>query len=433
MAVGELHFEGFVLDAARYQLRAGADPVRIEPRAFDLLRVLIEQRDRVVTKPEILETVWGTTYVSDAALTTALRTVRRAIGDTGAAQRLIRTVHGRGYQFVGDVTVADAAAGSAPVPPPAPVGPASFAPAGRAPAPTTPVATSHTVVGTQAIRYCAAADGSRIAYATVGEGPVLVKAANWITHLDLEWDSPVWAHWNRGMAWGRRLIRYDERGCGMSDWDPPSNTFEDWVADLEAVVEASGVETFPLLGISQGAAVAVAYAARHPDRVERLVLSGGYARGRIVRAEDDAQRAAAALDVDLARVGWEQQDSSFMRVFASQFLPEGTLEDWDAFTEFQRSTTSAANAVNFLEEFAHIDVVDEAPRVTCPTLILHSRGDVRVPVSQARELATLIPDSSLVLLESANHLLGEDEPAWKDFLSHLDAFLGSADGVSEEI
>ncbi|WP_084099502.1 alpha/beta fold hydrolase [Demequina sp. NBRC 110051] len=420
-------FGDFTLDSARFQLLHGDEQVRIEPRAFDLLRLLVEHHDRVVTKQELLDKVWGTTYVSDAALTTALRTVRRAIGDSGSEQRLIRTVHGRGYQFVGTVWTADATPSPVPVSPPAPA-----AQAGLAPAPGSPVATSHTVVGPQAIRYCAAADGSRIAYATVGEGPVLVKAANWITHLDLEWDSPVWAHWNRGMAWGRRLVRYDERGCGMSDWNPPSNTFEDWVADLEAVVEAAGVDTFPLLGISQGAAVAIAYAARHPERVERLVLSGGYARGRVVRAEDEAQRAAAALDVDLARVGWEQQDSSFMRVFASQFVPGGTLEDWDAFTEFQRSTTSAANAVNFLEEFAHIDVVDEASRVACPTLILHSRDDVRVPVSQARELATLIPDASLVLLESANHLLGADEPAWQEFLGHLDAFLGSASGDSED-
>lgn len=411
---GERGFGDFTLDGARFQLLRGDEPVRIEPRAFDLLRLLLDHHDRVVTKQELLEKVWGTTYVSDAALTTALRTVRRAIGDSGSEQRLIRTVHGRGYQFVGTVWTADAA------------------PATPAPAPASPVATSHTVVGQQAIRYCATVDGSRIAYATVGEGPVLVKAANWITHLDLEWDSPVWAHWNRGMAAGRRLVRYDERGCGMSDWDPPSNTFEDWVADLEAVVEAAGLDTFPLLGISQGAAVAVAYAARHPERVERLVLSGGYARGRIVRAEDDEQRAAAALDVELARVGWERQDSSFMRVFASQFVPQGTLEDWDAFTRFQRSTTSVENAVRFLEEFAQIDVVDEAPQVTCPTLILHSRGDVRVPVSQARELATLIPDSSLVLLESDNHLLGEDEPAWAEFLAHLDAFLGSAAGGSED-
>lgn len=167
----------------------------------------------------------------------------------------------------------------------------------------------------------------------------------------------------------------------------------------------------------------VAYAARRPERVSRLILAGAYARGRQVRARDDAERDEAAVDLDLARVGWSHQDPRFLQVFASQLLPDGTPQDWDDFSAFQRRTTSPANGVRFLEEFARIDVSAIAHRVQCPTLILHSRNDARVPATQASELAALIPDSQLVLLDSRNHLLTATEPTWPEFLSHIDAFL----------
>ncbi|MEU3648821.1 alpha/beta fold hydrolase [Lentzea sp. NPDC034063] len=394
-------FADYELDTVRHQLRKAGATVAVEPRAFDLLCHLVAHRDRVVMKAELLDAVWGSRFVSEAALTTALRTARLAVGDSGSRQHLIRTVHRRGYQFVGTGTVSERD------PRPVPAGGPSSRPG----------------PGGQVIRFCHAADGTRIAYATVGTGRPLLKAANWLTHLDLEWKSPVWAHWLSGLGRGRQLVRYDERGCGLSSWDVPGFTFEDWVDDLETVVDAVGLDRFPLLGVSQGGAVAVAYAARHPERVSRLILAGAYARGRQVRARDDAERDAAALDLDLARVGWTHQDPSFLRVFASQFLQTGTAQEWDDFTELQRRTTSPANGVRFLEEFARIDVSGIAHRVSCPTLILHSRRDARVPVSQALELAAMIPDSRLALLDSGNHLLTSSEPAWSEFLSQVDAFL----------
>jgi pimeloyl-ACP methyl ester carboxylesterase len=257
----------------------------------------------------------------------------------------------------------------------------------------------------------------------VGAGPPLLKAANWLSHLDLEWTTPLWSHWLTGLGRDRQLIRYDERGCGLSDWEVPSFTFDDWVDDLETVADALGLDHFPLLGVSQGGAVAIAYAVRRPERVSRLVLAGAYAQGRLVRARDGAERDAAALDLDLARVGWSHQDPSFLQVFASQFLPDGTPDDWAEFTDFQRRSTSPANGVRFLEEFSRIDVADIAHGVQCPTLILHSRGDVRVPATQAGELAALIPNSRLVLLDSRNHLLTATEPAWPEFLAQIDEFL----------
>ncbi|WP_353807432.1 alpha/beta fold hydrolase [Agromyces sp. SYSU T00194] len=398
-------FDAYALDTARLQLRRDGDPVHVEPRAFDVLVHLVERRERVVTKEELLDAVWGDRFVSEAALTTALRTARRAVGDSGEAQRVVRTVHGRGYQFVADAALER--------------------PAAEASAAEASVTAAPPLAARQDIRFCRAADGARIAYASVGDGPPLLKAANWITHLDLEWRSPVWGHWMQGLAQGRTLVRYDERGCGLSDWDVGEFTFDDWVDDLETVVDAVGIERFPLIGVSQGAAVALAYAVRHPERVTKLILAGGYARGRLVRATSAEERSEAALDLDLARVGWARQDPSFMRVFASQFLPQGSQQEWDDFTTFQRATTSGQNAVRFLEEFARIDVSDIAHLVRCPTLIVHSRDDVRVPASQATELAALIPDSRLALLDSANHLLGASEPAWPQFLAHVDDFLAA--------
>ncbi|MEV1067052.1 alpha/beta fold hydrolase [Streptomyces sp. NPDC050263] len=401
-------FGEYELDTARQQLRRSGEPVHVEPRALDLLCHLVERRDRVVPKNELLDEVWGDRFVSEAAITTALRTARLAVGDTGGRQQLIRTVHRRGYQFVAPVTV---------------VGRGSSSRSDRRAGTEATTARQPMGAGSQTIRFCRAGDGTRIAYASIGSGPPLLKAANWMSHLDLEWTTPVWSHWLGGLARNRRLVRYDERGCGLSDWEVPGFTFDHWVDDLETVVEAAGLDRFPLLGVSQGGAVAIAYAARHPERVSHLVLAGAYARGRQLRARNEAEREEATLDLDLARVGWIHQDPRFLRVFASQFLPEGTPQDWDEFTVFQRQTTTPANGVRFLEEFARIDVSDIAHRVACPTLILHSRDDERVPVSQAGELAALIPDSRLVVLKSRNHLLTAFEPAWDEFLTHIDAFL----------
>jgi DNA-binding SARP family transcriptional activator/pimeloyl-ACP methyl ester carboxylesterase len=277
--------------------------------------------------------------------------------------------------------------------------------------------------GTQQIRFCYTADKTRLAYAEVGTGPPLVKAANWLTHLDYDWDSIVWRHWLRAFASTHRLVRYDERGCGLSDWDTQSFSLEHWVEDLETVVDAAGLDRFPVLGISQGAAVAVKYAARHPERVSCLVLYGGYVQGRVIRARTDDERRRAALLPQLAELGWGTDDPSFRQVFTARFMPEGTAEQWRAFNELQRCTTSPANAAAFLRVTDMIDVTDDARRVSAPALILHARGDLMPPVDQGRQLAALIPDSRFVTLDSKNHLLLEHEPAWTRFLVEVERFL----------
>ncbi len=392
-------FDGFVLDTQRYELRRDDEVIPVEPQVFDVLTQLVSHGERCVTKEELFDAVWGGRFVGEAALTSRIKAARKALGDDGESQRYIRTVRGRGYRFVGTV-LADTPAPQEPAPQ-------------QEPAPR------------QHIAFCRAADGVRLAYAVAGEGPPLVRAANWMTHLGYDIESPVWRHWVRDLALRHTFIRYDERGCGLSDWSATDFGFNDWVSDLESVVEALDLERFPLLGVSQGGAVAVAYAARHPDRVSKLVLCSAYARGRGARALNEDEIQAAALDLDLARVGWGRDDPAFRQVFAAQFLPDGTRADWAAFDQLQRRTTSPENAVRFLEEFGRIDVRDEAASVSCPTLILHSRDDHRQPLRAAEELAALIPDSRLVALNSNNHLLTATEPAWQVFLDEVHGFLAA--------
>lgn len=400
---GVWHFDGFVLDTQRYELRSGPALIKVEPQVFDVLTLLVRHHHRFVSKEELFDSVWGGRFVGEAALTSRIKAARRALGDDGESQRYIRTVRGRGYQFVG--AVSDGRAAPSPSMPPPP--------------PEPPVR--------QHIAFCRATDGARLAYAVAGDGPPLVRAANWMTHLGYDIESPVWRHWVRDLSHDHCFIRYDERGCGLSDWETTEFSFDAWVRDLESVVEALHLDRFPLLGVSQGGAVAVAYAARHPERVTRLVLCGAYARGRAVRAVDDGERQAAALDLDLARVGWGRDDPAFRQVFAAQFLPDGTRADWAAFDQLQRRTTSPENAVRFLTEFGRIDVRDEAQQVRCPTLVLHSRDDHRVPIRYGEELAALIPQSRLIGLDSNNHLLTATEPAWQVFRAEIRAFLDQPD------
>lgn len=395
-------FDECELDLDRFELRRAGRVVPVEPQVFDVLAVLLRERARVVSKEELLDTVWGSRYVTESALTSRVKAGRRAIGDDGRGQRLIRTALGRGYQFVGEAT--ERRPGQRP-----PDGPAAELPPQR-------------------IRFCTARDGARLAYATIGQGPPLVKAANWLSHLDYDWESPVWRHWLSELSARFRLVRYDERGCGLSDWNVARFAFDDWVDDLEAVVDAAGLERFPLLGISQGGPVAIAYAVRHPERVSHLVLLGAFALGRRKRAATPEETELVQARIDLVRLGWGRPEPTYRQAFVSRFLPEATQEQWRDFDELQRRTTSPANAWRFLDEFADIDVVDLCPKVTAPTLIMCARREPDEMFEQSRLLAGLIPGSRLVPLDSANHLLPEQDPAWRQFLTELDGFLGSARG-----
>ncbi|RJF86094.1 alpha/beta fold hydrolase [Sphingomonas cavernae] len=274
----------------------------------------------------------------------------------------------------------------------------------------------------QHVRFCTASDGTGLAYSVVGEGPALVKAANWLNHLEYDWDSPVWRHWLHAMIEHGCVVRYDERGNGLSDWNTASITFEDFVDDLASVVDAAGLDRFDLLGISQGGSVSIAYAVRHPERVRRLVLYGAYATGWRVRAQaGEIERREAMLT--LTREGWGQNNPAFRQMFTSLFFPDASHEEMEWFNEVQRMSTSPANAEKLQLAFGAIDVRELLPEVRVPTIVLHARDDAVVPFAAGRAIAAAIPGAEFVALESRNHLLLEHEPAWPKLLERLREFL----------
>jgi pimeloyl-ACP methyl ester carboxylesterase/tRNA A-37 threonylcarbamoyl transferase component Bud32 len=274
----------------------------------------------------------------------------------------------------------------------------------------------------QEIRFCTARDGVRIAYATVGEGPPLVKTGNWLSHLEFDWESPIWRHYFEALASDHFLVRYDQRGNGLSDWNVGGLSFDLWVEDLESVVDAVGLERFALLGMSQGCAVSIAYAVRHPDRVSHLVLYGGYARGWAKRDKGAEVRRAM---VTLIQQGWGTDNPAFRQMWTSLFLPGGTPEQMQWFNDLQKVSTSPDIAVKISEAHGDIDVSSLVAKVTAPTLVLHPREDAVVAFEEGRHLAASIPGARLVALESRNHLILEHEPAWPKLLAEVRDFLGT--------
>jgi pimeloyl-ACP methyl ester carboxylesterase/DNA-binding CsgD family transcriptional regulator len=270
-------------------------------------------------------------------------------------------------------------------------------------------------------------DGTRIAFASAGNGPPLVKVGNYMGHVEYDWDSPVWAHWLEELTRSHSLIYYDERGSGLSDWNAEDVSFEAWVRDLEAVVDAAGLRRFPLFAMSQAGAVAVAYAARHPDKVARLMVHGAYARGWLKRDLTEEQTEEEKLMISLMRVGWGRENPAFRQVFAMQLFPDASPEHIRALEEQMRLSVSPKNAVRLESEMHRIDVRDSAQQIRVPTLVLHSREDQAVPFEEGRLLASLIPGAQFVALESKNHVLREDEAAWQKFVEAIRSFLGEDD------
>ncbi|GAA4415293.1 hypothetical protein GCM10023089_35730 [Quisquiliibacterium transsilvanicum] len=283
----------------------------------------------------------------------------------------------------------------------------------------------------QSLRFCTAADGVRIAIASIGSGPPLLRAAHWLSHVEHDLNSPVWRPWLAELARDHRYIRYDQRGCGLSDSAVADFSLEAWVGDLEAVIRSLGLRRFPLIGMSQGGAVAIAYAVLNPDKVSRLVLLGAYARGALRRATSDAHRLEAETLVNLIRLGWGRDNAAFRQVFTNQFIPGGTPAQHQWWNDLERLTASPESAARTLEAFHRIDVTELARRLRVPTLVLHARGDARVPFDEGVRLAALIPEARFVPLDSDNHVLLDTEPAWPVFLDEMRSFLGpvTADGA----
>jgi pimeloyl-ACP methyl ester carboxylesterase len=392
-------FGDYALDADRRELSLRGALVAVEPQVFDLLVYLVRNRERVISKDDVLDAVWDGRIVSESTLTSRINAARRAVGDSGARQETIRTVARKGFRFVAPVKEATGTADPE-----------------RAPSPSSALR--------QETQFTTAADGTRIAYAGVGSGPPLVKTGNWLTHLEYDWECPIWRPFYAEMASRHRLIRYDARGNGLSDWTVGDFSFEAFVGDLQEVVNASGVNRFALLGISQGCAVAVAYAVRHPERLTHLVLYGGFARGWCRHGSPEIRRQMEAIET-LIRQGWGRRNPAFRQLFTSAFMPDASAEKAQSFNELQRRTTSPGNAADILRSINDFDVDDLLSHVRVPTLVLHSRGDSAQPFEEGRRLAAGIPGARFVALESRNHILQEGEPAWVRFFDEVGAFLQS--------
>jgi class 3 adenylate cyclase/pimeloyl-ACP methyl ester carboxylesterase len=275
----------------------------------------------------------------------------------------------------------------------------------------------------QAIRFCQTKDGIQLAYSQTGQGFPLVKTGHWMTHIEFDFESPVWRQFYRELARDNTYYRYDARGNGLSDREIADISFEHFVDDLEAVVDAAGIDRFALLGISQGCAVSIAYAVRHPERVSHLILLGGFALGWKKRAKTEMETSAFDAMLTLVRLGWGQENPAFRQMFTSQFIPGATKEQADWFNELQRVSTSPADAVRNLMANSEVDVTSLLPKVKAPTLVMHARHDARVPFESGRRLAAGIPGARFIPLESRNHIMLEHEPALAVFLNELRDFI----------
>ena len=412
----QIVFGEYELDLPCKELRRAGKAVHVEPQVFDLLLYLVRHRDRIVSKDELFEAIWHGRIVSEAALSSRINAARKAVGDDGDRQDLIRTIHRRGFRFVGEAQDFGGAEGSIRRPAETHSGGAPGEAARATASDRLDPAPAH-----QEIRFCTAADGTRIAYAMAGRGPPLLKAANWLNHLEYDWESPFWGHLLRRLAYAHTLVRYDARGTGLSDAEVGELSLEAWVRDLEAVADAAGLERFPLFGISQGCAISVAYAVRHPDRVSHLVLTGGFALGAYRRGAVEAERRRAMAS--LIRTGWGQPNPAFRQLFATLFMPEGTKEQHDAFSALQRRTASPEMAARYFDAVGHFDVTRLLSRVSAPTLVMHAVDDAMNPIENGRRLAAGIPGARFVALPGANHLPLEGDPGLERFSAEIETFL----------
>jgi pimeloyl-ACP methyl ester carboxylesterase/DNA-binding winged helix-turn-helix (wHTH) protein len=393
-------FGPFQLELSEHRLTSEGRQIPLAGKAFDTLRVLLERHGRLVRKQDLMNAVWPESSVEENNLDRNISALRKALGEQATGESFIETVPRVGYRFIAPLT--------------------RFPLKGMARRAGDRVAE---LPSRQQIRFCVTPDNVRLAYATVGSGYPLVKAADCFNHLDFEWESPIWRHWVRDIAKGHSILRYDGRGNGLSEWDVEDVSFESWVQDLETVVDAAGLDEFALMGHSQGGAVAIAYAVRHPERVSHLILCGAYSRGVGCRERPEALEARKALET-LVELNWGKINPSFFRLVTDLYIPEGaTAEQQCWFKDLQLTSVSPANLVKVMRACDEINVRPLLPQVSAPTIVFHSDRDRIAPVEEGQIVAAEIPGARFVPLSSANHLLLAEEPAWKVFREELASFL----------
>ena len=384
-------FGEFQVDAAQRLLRSCADgkPVSLTPKVFDTLLYLVEHAGQLIDKATLMKAIWPNVVVEENNLNQNISTLRRLLGESSADHRFIVTEPGRGYRFVAAVRTQ----------PLVRVRSAAEPPRAR-----------------PSIQFCRTRDGVRLAYAISGKGSPLVRTAHWLSHLEHDWDSPVYGHLLKDLSQDHRLLRYDHRGNGLSDWDVEDISLRAFVTDLETVVEAAGLERFALMGVSMGCPVSIAYAAKHPERLSHLVLYAGLARS--MRSDADVQAMAT-----LMKSHWGQSNPAFRQMWTTTLMPDATPEEQNWFNEQQRLSASADNAVRMLMAIHAMDVSALLSSIRIPTLVLHPREDAIVPLEAGRSLAASIPGARFVLLETRNHMILEHDPASARFKEEVLAFL----------
>lgn len=385
-------FADCLLDTDRHALSLGGSEVHVEPQVFALIRLLAESGGRLVTRDEIVAGVWDGRIVSEATISARISAARVAVGDDGQRQAVIRTVTRRGLQMAVPVEVeAEAAPVRRPIP--------------------------H-----QIIRMTTSEDGTGLAWAKSGEGTPLLRAGHWLSHLELDWESPVWRPLIERFGENHTLYRYDPRGTGLSDRDCGDLSLDAFVADLKAVADAAGLDRFALYAVSQSVPVAIAFAARYPERVSVMVLHAGFVEGGGVRDRREGT-AMSETFLSLIRNGWGRPDSAFMQAFSSLFMPTGTPEQIESFVHMQVESATPEMAARLRTAIGEIDVGPYLGEVRCPVLVSHARGDAVQPFEQGQRLARGLPDARFIALDSTCHIIPPQEAAWDMVMGSTEEFL----------
>lgn len=386
-------FADCTLDTDRHRFMRGGEPVALEPQVFDLLALLAANPGRLVSKEMMIDQVWGGRIVSEATISSRISAARTAVGDNGRDQRVIKTIARRGIELVADVDADDK------------------------PTPEVPKVPQDEEID-QKIRFTTSRDGTRIAYAVSGNGPLLMRAGHFLTHLEREWTSPVWRPYLQELSKAHTVVRYDMRATGLSDREVEDLSLRAYAEDVLAVADAAGMDRFPLVAASQSVPIALHFAAHHPDRISRLVLYGGFAQGRSVRPGVDAKSEALMLN-QMMRQGWGQKGSAFMKAFSMLYCPEGTPEEIEDLAELQRASVSPEGALRVREALDRYDALEYLPRVKAPTLVMHASGDALQPVEQSRIIAAGLADAEFVELNTNNHVYLNSDPVWPEFVSRI--------------
>ena len=400
-------FEPFHLDVAERRLSRSGELIPLRSKVFDTLCILVENHGRLVRKDELMQRLWPDSVVEDNNLDHNISKLRRALQDGANGQKFIETVPRQGYRFIADVQGIS--------------GPSTLQ----------RVAPSPEVVPTteQEIQFFTTGDGVRLAYTIGGSGPPLVRAIDWLNHLDFEWKNPYRRHWFSHIMGHNTLLRYDQRGSGLSDWNVDDFSFERSLSDFEELIASVGFDKFALVGSCQGGPIGAAYAARHPEKVTQLILVGAFARGWPPPGSMMTEQFNAMLT--LIRLGWGRDNPAFRQLWTTLFRPDASPdaspEEAEWMNEFQRITSSPDNAAFMMAEFPKIDITDLLPKVCCPTLVLHSRDEAVVPASEGRLIASRIRGARYVELPSRSHEVVPGEPAWQVFVDEVSRFLGWTD------